>query len=159
MAQGFGRLSAGAAAGLALAGCSWLPEPPRAAAPPPPPQPSFTADMLVGKWGLASYHKDADKARTEAAARGQCGNPYVIAKGPTGGAMMYLADQKEASELVVKAGSDGVTYIGPASVPPGDPLDRQVASFDKNEFVTLWVDPDAASRYGTMVFVRCGVKQ
>ena len=46
-------------------------------------------------------------------AREQCGKPYVISKGPTGGVMMYQADQSKPQELVVKAG-DGKTFIGPA---------------------------------------------
>ena len=33
---------------------------------------SIPAQDLVGRWGLAAYHKDEDRARTEAAARGQC---------------------------------------------------------------------------------------
>ena len=110
--------------------------------------------MLVGKWGLASYRKDADKARTAAAAREQCGKPYVIGKGPSGGVMMYQPDQSKAQELVVKA-SDGKTFIGPADDPAGGQLDRQVVSFDGGVMVTQWVDPDVVTRYGTMVFVRC----
>jgi len=110
--------------------------------------------MLVGKWGLASYRKDADKARTAAAAREQCGKPYVIGKGPSGGVMMYQPDQSKAQELVVKAG-DGKTFIGPPDDPAGGQLDRQVVSFDGGVMVTQWVDPDVVNRYGTMVFVRC----
>jgi hypothetical protein len=72
--------------------------------------------------------------------------------------MMYQADQAQAEELVVKAGAGGKTYIGPASDPPGGLLDREVVSFNPGEFVTLWVDPDVASRYGTMVFARCAPK-
>ena len=47
--------------------------------------------------------------------------------------MMYLADQKEKSELVLKAGQDGVTYLGP----PGDAGtadDRMISNIDA-EFV------------------------
>ena len=76
-------------------------------------------------------------------------------KGPTGGVMMNLADQKELSELVLKAGPTGQTYLGP----PGDagrPDDRIVSNVDANSFTTVWVDPDNASRYGTSVYVRCG---
>ncbi len=39
---------------------------------------SIPAQDLVGRWGLAAYHKDEDRARTEAAARGQCSQPYNI---------------------------------------------------------------------------------
>ena len=55
--------------------------------------PSVSAVALVGKWGLASYHKDADRARTMKEASAQCNKPYVINQGPNGGVMMYLADQ------------------------------------------------------------------
>jgi hypothetical protein len=153
MKLGFGKAFGGASvvAGLAatLASCSSDFE-----STPPPARPSVTVDMLVGNWGLASYHKDSDRVRTEAAARAQCNKPYVISKGPSGGVMMYLADEPEAQELVVKA-ADGKTYIGPASDPPGGQLDREVVSFDNSEFVTQWVDPEVVSRYGTMVFARC----
>ncbi len=157
MKFGFGNRSRRAilAAGLAatLAGCASSPAPA-----PVPAGPSITGDMLVGNWGLASYHKDADRVRTETAARAQCNKPYVISRGPSGGVMMYLADQPQAQELVVKRASDGKTYIGPASDPPGGLLDREVVSFDNGEFVTQWVDPEVVSRYGTMVFARCALK-
>jgi hypothetical protein len=126
--------------------------------PPPAPAivaPAVSADQLVGKWGFAAYHKDEDRARTMKEAAAQCNRPYVIAKGPTGGVMMNLADQKELSELVLKAGPSGQTYLGP----PGDAGtadDRIVSNVDANSFTTVWVDPDNASRYGTSVYERCG---
>ena len=132
-----------------IAGCATTPPPVVTAAP------SIAPDQLVGKWGLASYHKDEDRARTIKEARAQCNKPYVINKGPNGGVMMYLADQASLSELVLKAGKDGATYLGP----PGDPGgadDRIVTDVDPNSFTTVWVDPDNASRYGTMVYERCG---
>lgn len=126
----------------------------------PPPAPAIVApaispDQLVGKWGFAAYHKDTDRARTIKEAAAQCNRPYVINKGPTGGLMMNLADQKELSELVLKAGPDGQTYVGPPG-PPATPDDRIVTNVDANSFTTIWVDPDNASRYGTSVYVRCG---
>jgi hypothetical protein len=129
--------------------------------PPPTPAivaPAVSADQLVGKWGFAAYHRDEDRARTIKEAAAQCNRPYVINKGPTGGLMMNLADQKELSELVLKAGSSGQTYLGP----PGDAGtadDRIVSNVDANSFTTVWVDPDNASRYGTSVYVRCGKRQ
>ena len=85
----------------------------------PPPTPAVVAasvspDQLVGKWGFAAYHKDEDRARTIKEAKAQCNRPYVIDKGPTGGVMMNIADQKELSELVLKGGPTGQTYLGPA---------------------------------------------
>ena len=126
--------------------------------PTPPPvaaTPSISVDALVGKWGLAAYHRDTDRARTIKEALAQCNKPYVINKGPNGGVMMYLADQAQLQELVLKAGPDGKTFLGP----PGDAGtadDREVLNVDANSFTTIWVDPDNASRYGTMVYERCG---
>jgi hypothetical protein len=155
MGKGFAAAASGSAMAAILAGCmTTSPEPAPA---PMAARPSITSEMLVGKWGLASYRKDADKARTEAQAKEQCGKPYVISKGPTGGVMMYQPDQSKAQELVVKAG-DGGTYIGPADDPAGGQLDRRVVSFDGNVMVTQWIDPDVVTRYGTMVFVRCSAK-
>ena len=67
---------------------------------PPAPLPaSIPAQDLVGRWGLAAYHKDEDRARTEAAARGQCRQPYNISRGPRGGVIMHLPDQSQPTEL------------------------------------------------------------
>lgn len=159
MRRGGDRLMAGVAlaAALALSGCGFsLPEMAPAPAPPPP-EVKITVDDLVGKWGLASYHTEEDRARSEKEAAAQCGKPYVIDKGEHGGVMMYLADESKASELVVKVAPDGKVYIGPAG-DPGQTVDREVLSYDGHAFVTRWIDPDAADRYGTMVFVRCGDK-
>ncbi len=136
-----------------LAGCATEPPPAPVVA-----APSVTSDQLVGKWGFAAYHRDTDRARTIKEALAQCNRPYVVAKGPSGGVMMNLADQATLSELVLKAGPDGATYLGP----PGDAGtadDRIVTDVDANSFTTNWVDPDNASRYGTSVYERCGRKK
>lgn len=155
MANGF-RTAAMALGGLVavlLAGC--------ASEPPPPPvvaAPAISSDQLVGKWGFAAYHRDTDRARTIKEALAQCNKPYAIAKGPGGGVMMNLADQADLSELVLKSGPDGRTYLGP----PGDAGtadDRIVTNVDANSFTTNWVDPDNAARYGTSVYERCGQKK
>lgn len=112
-----------------------------------------TTDLL-GKWGLASYRVDTDLERTKGEAKAACANPYVVTQGPSGGAMMYLADQSTASEVFLKSAPDGRVYIGPEGK-PGDKRDRLVVSHQSGILVTQWVDPDAASRYGTLVFVRC----
>ena len=145
-------LALGAVAAVSLAGCMSEPAPAPVVA-----APAVSSDQLVGKWGLASYHRDTDRDRTIKEAKSQCHNPYVINKGPNGGVMMYLADQPQKSELVLKAGKDGVTYLGP----PGDAGtadDREISNIDANSFTTIWVDPDNAARYGTMVYERCGQK-
>ena len=150
------RTAALALAGLGaafLAGCATEPPPAPVVA-----APSISSDQLVGKWGFAAYHRDTDRARTIKEAMAQCNKPYVVAKGPSGGVMMNLADQATLSELVLKAGPDGTTYLGP----PGDAGtadDRIVTDVDANSFTTNWVDPDNAARYGTSVYERCGQKK
>lgn len=153
-------------AGLAMGGCSSLnlSMPNFGGEPPPPPEPPpsammpsrYTSEEMVGRWGFTSYQKEADRARTVVAARGQCRHPYVIAKGPTGGVMMHLADQKQPTELRLKGSTDGRNYIGPDTEPGGSPSDREIVAFDGRVLVTRYVDPDAANRYGNMVYVRCG---
>jgi len=115
---------------------------------------TLSASDLIGKWGLASYREEKDIARTTAEAKAACGNPYVVASSPAGGVMMYLADQSTATEVVVKSAPDGRVFIGPAGK-PGDRRDRLVTSYADSVLVTQWVDPDAATRYGTLIFVRC----
>ena len=69
--------------------------------------------------------------------------------------MMNLADDKEMSELVVKSGPGGKTYIGPAG-PVDEAVDREVISHDQNQFTVRFLDPDVSARYGSMIYVRCG---
>jgi hypothetical protein len=114
-----------------------------------------TADQLVGRWGLASYFREADAAKVRAAAAGQCGAPYTIARGPSGGVMLHRPDESRTSEHVVKSALLGKTYIGPAGE-AGGAKDREIVSFDGRTLVLRWVEESVASRYGTMVFVRCG---
>ena len=143
--------------GLAVAGCATSPQPPPAPAEPAP-EPSlpgsFPATELIGRWGLAAYHQEADRARTVKAAANQCRNPYVITPGPTGGVMMHLADESKASEVQVKGSRAGKDYIGPPG-PPGGMQDREVVAFDKRVLILRWMDPEVQGRYGTMVYVRC----
>jgi hypothetical protein len=150
-------------AGLLLGACASVNMPSFGTSEPPPPMEAPAAAMpsryspeeIVGRWGLASYHRDADRGRTEAAARGQCRNPYVIARGPGGGVMMHLADQRQPSELRLKGGPGGKNYIGPDGE-AGGPGDREILSFDGRVLITRYIDPDAGTRYGNMVYVRCG---
>ena len=150
-----------AASAFAVAGCATSPAPaPVASAPPPtpasaPPAAGLAPDDLVGRWGLAAFHKEGDRARTTANARGQCGQPYTIARGPNGGVLMHLADQTQPTELRTKAGPGGTRFIGPEG-PAGDPNDREVVAFDGRTMLLRWVDPEVSGRYGTMVYVRCG---
>ena len=117
----------------------------------------YRPEEVVGRWGYGAFHKDEDLARTTAAARGQCGQPVEITRGPSGGVMMYLADSAQLQELQLKGSAGGKNYIGP----PGDaggPQDREIVSFDGRVMITRFVDKDAATRYGNMVYVRCGPK-
>jgi hypothetical protein len=162
------RLSPGAAlataAVLLLAGCASemsVGGGPQVASAPPPGQPlpaSIPAQDLVGRYGLAAYHKEDDRARTEAAARGQCRQPYNIGRGPGGGVIMHLADQSQPTELMLKGGPDGKNYIGPAEDAAGGQRDREIVSFDGRVLITRFVDQEVAGRYGTSVYVRCGAE-
>ncbi len=116
---------------------------------------TIRADELVGKWGLASFQNPADRPRTEKQAAAQCKQPYVIGAGQSGGVVMHLADQATPQELRLKGSQSGKNYIGPAG-PPGGEQDREVVSFDGRVLITRFVDKDAATRYGNMVYVRCG---
>lgn len=116
---------------------------------------NVSADALVGRWGIASYHTDKDRKRTEAEAKGQCGQPYMITKGPNDGVMMHVADDPKLYELRLKSGPGGKTYLG-FEAPAGDPQDRELISVAPKELVMRFVDPDANRRYGTFIYTRCG---
>ncbi|MFZ5738324.1 hypothetical protein BJ123_10798 [Rhodopseudomonas thermotolerans] len=122
-------------------------------APPPDLPATIRSEEIVGRWGLASYLNPSDRARTEKAAQAQCKNPYVIGAGSTGGVIMHLADQATPQELRLKGSPSGKNYIGPAG--PITEQDREIISFDGRVMVTRFVDKDAATRYGNMVYVRC----
>jgi hypothetical protein len=115
---------------------------------------SIRPDEIVGRWGLASFQDQKDRARTEAAAKGQCKQPYVIGAGSSGGVIMHLADQATPQELRLKGSPSGKNYIGPPG-PAGGDQDREILSFDGRVMVTRFIDKDAAVRYGNMVYVRC----
>jgi hypothetical protein len=146
---------------LVASGCTTNQPAPEASGPAPMASPaipsSYRPEELVGRWGYGSYHKDEDRARTEAAARGQCGQPVVINRGPNGGIMMYLADSAQLQELQLKGSQGGKNYIGP----PGDaggPQDREIVALDGRTMVMRWVDPEVSVRYGTGVYVRCAAE-
>jgi hypothetical protein len=138
-----------------LAGCAgdgFAPSQPQVAA---PVTPAIPAHLIAGRWGLAAYHRDEDRARTEQAARGVCSNPYVIAPGQNGGVIMHLADRPQAEELEVKGAPGNRTFVGPPGE-PGGPQDREIIAYDGQIMIMRWMDSDVASRYGTTVFARCG---
>jgi hypothetical protein len=118
---------------------------------------TIKSQELVGKWGLASFQNPNDRARTEKQAQAQCKQPYVIGAGQSGGVVMHLADQATPQELRIKGSRSGKNYIGPPG-PPGSEQDREIVSFDGRVLITRFTDKDAATRYGNMVYVRCGPK-
>src|SRR5258708_15973539 len=86
---------------LGLAGCATGPQLDQPAAPAvvqtlPP---AFPPQDIVGRWGLAAYHKEEDRARTEQAAAGGCKQPYVIVLGPNGGGMKNPPPEGPATVL------------------------------------------------------------
>jgi hypothetical protein len=144
---------------LGLSGCAtsgFGPEQPPQAPVMPTLPPAFPPQDIVGRWGLAAYHKEEDRARTEAAAANQCQQPYIITLGQSGGVMMHLADQPTPTELRLKGAPGNKTYVGPEGEPPGSQQDREVMSFDGRVLVLRWIDTEVQGRYGTMVYVRCG---
>lgn len=155
-------LAIGSALTILLAGCSGMSLPSLSSSPPPEAEPAVAPEMpatirpdeIVGRWGLASFQNPNDRARTEAAARGQCKQPYVIGAGTSGGVVMHLADQATPQELRLKGSPSGKNYIGPAGPTPGE-QDREIISFDGRVLITRFIDKDAAVRYGNMVYVRC----
>ena len=156
-------LGIAAALTLFLAACGSISMPSFSSNNPPPPQepgvaPEMPAtirpDEIVGRWGLASFQTPADRARTEAAAKAQCKQPYVIGAGSSGGVIMHLADQATPQELRLKGSPSGKNYIGPPG-PAGGEQDREIVSFDGRVLITRFTDKDAATRYGNMVYVRC----
>ena len=148
-----GALLAGA---LVLAGCASTPQAPVTQAPPAPARiaAAHPVTALIGNWGVASFREDRDRARTQSMARQHCRLPYVIAKGPTDGVMMHVADDAKLYELTLKGSSDGKTYLG-FDAPPGHPQDREILSLTANEIVMRFVAADVHARYGTFVYVRC----
>ena len=146
-----------------LAGCAGISNPFSSSEPPPPPQPevvptlppAFPPQDIVGRWGLAAYHKEEDRARIEAAAANQCKQPYVIMPGLSGGVLMHLADQTTPAELRLKGAPGRKTFIRPEGEPPGSIQDREVVSFDGRVLILHWMDPEVQGRYGNMVYVRC----
>lgn len=150
------RKAAVLAVGLALGGCASAPQAPVTQAPPAPARiaAAYPVTALIGNWGVASYREDRDRARTQSMARQHCRLPYVIAKGPTDGVLMHVADDAKLYELTLKGSSDGKTYLG-FDAPPGHPQDREILSLTASEIVMRFVAPDVHARYGTFVYVRC----
>jgi hypothetical protein len=144
----------GACSSMSLPSFSSSPSATPEVAPAPEMPATIRADEIVGKWGLASFQNPNDRPRTEAAAKAQCKQPYVIGAGTSGGVIMHLADQATPQELRLKGSPAGKNYIGPPG-PAGGDQDREIVSFDGRVMITRFIEKDAATRYGNMVYVRC----
>jgi hypothetical protein len=161
-ARGVANLGIASALAMFLGACGSYSLPSLSSSPSTAPEPGVVPEMpatirpdeIVGRWGLASFQSPNDRARTEAAARGQCKQPYVIGAGSSGGVIMHLADQATPQELRLKGSPSGKNYIGPPG-PAGGEQDREIVSFDGRVLITRFIDKDAATRYGNMVYVRC----
>jgi hypothetical protein len=116
--------------------------------------PAFPVETLVGNWGVASFRDEKDRKRTENMARAQCKLPYRIVRGPTDGVMMHVADDTQLYELTLKGTRDGRTFLG-FNAPPGDLQDREILSHSNDMIVMRFVDPDANTRFGTFIYIRC----
>src|SRR5882672_4849579 len=68
---------------VALSGCMTANNPPPAPMASTPAT-SITVADLQGNWGLASFRKEEDRARTEVAAKAACSNPYQVTPGAGG---------------------------------------------------------------------------
>ena len=70
------------------------------------------------------------------------------------GVIMHLADDPTPQDLQLKGSASGKNYIGPPG-PAGSEKDREIVSVASSMLVTRFVNPDAATRYGNMIYVRC----
>jgi hypothetical protein len=141
---------------LLMAGCNLNPLSPPPGAPAVAMPPSLRAEDVVGRWGLAAYHRDQDRSRTIVAARDQCSQAYLIDRSPAGDILMLGHDNPRPQEMMVKGSVEGKTYIGPGPYPGVE--DREVVSFNGQVLILKWVNPEVAGRYGIMVLARCGPK-
>jgi hypothetical protein len=161
-ARAVANLGIASALTIFLGACGSMSLPSFSSSPAVAPEPSAVPEMpatirpdeIVGRWGLASFQNPSDRPRTEAAARAQCKQPYVIGAGSSGGVIMHLADQATPQELRLKGSPSGKNYIGPPG-PAGAEQDREIVSFDGRVLITRFIEKDAATRYGNMVYVRC----
>jgi hypothetical protein len=134
---------------LLVPGCAFNLDPLSSESPPPPAPIAMPAslrpDDIVGRWGLAAYHRDQDRLRTEAAARDQCTLAYRIDRSPGGNILMLGHDNPQPQEMILKGSVEGKTYVGPGPSPAGAD-DREMVSFDGQVLILKWVGPEIAGR-------------
>ena len=109
---------------------------------------SIPAQDLVGRWGLAAYHKEEDRSRTEAAARGQCKQPWNTRRGPRGGVIMHSPTSpsrlSSASRVDRRRGTPSAPARSPLAVRATVRSSRSSASSP----ITRFIDPEVSGRYG-----------
>jgi hypothetical protein len=113
-------------------------------------QSALRTEDLVGRWGVASFFNPAQSAQVIAAARGACAQPYVVNRGRNGGAVMFEAFEGRPREVVVRGNRIE------AMEDPSPQTSKQILSWDGRMLQFRYAEGEAATKYGTMVFVRCG---
>ncbi|MGL4634398.1 MAG: hypothetical protein ACRCWF_00305 [Beijerinckiaceae bacterium] len=109
-----------------------------------------TTDDLVGRWGVAAYWNAGDAAKTTAQARSFCNQPYVITKGPKGGAVMFEAFDGKRREYLIQSGQIVAADGADAKTT------KTISSWTGQTLVFNYVEEEAKRKYGNMVFVKCG---
>jgi hypothetical protein len=111
---------------------------------------SPTTDELIGRWGVAAYWNAADAAKVTAQARSFCSQPYIVTKGPKGGAVMFEPFDGKRREYVVQSGQIVAADGADAKTT------KAIASWSGQTLVFSYVEEEAKRKYGNMVFVKCG---
>jgi hypothetical protein len=105
---------------------------------------------LVGRWGVAAYWNAGDAQPMTQRARAACSQPYVISRGPKGGAVMFEPFDGKRREVQI-SGRQIVAADGADSR-----TTKTIQSWDGQVMVFTYDDEEAKRKYGNMVFVRCG---
>jgi hypothetical protein len=112
-------------------------------------QDTLRTEDLVGKWGVAAYWNEADSAKTIAQAKSFCSQPYLIAKGRNGGAVMFEPFDGKPREVKAEGGRIVAADGSPSAA-------KTVTSWNGATLVLNYVEDEPKRKYGNMVFVRCG---
>jgi len=114
------------------------------------------ADEIVGRWALHRFRipttARAPKPRRGLSASSLTSSAPVL---PVASSCIWLT--RRPRRAAAEGSPSGKNYIGPPG-PAGGEQDREIISFDGRVLVTRFIDKDAATRYGNMVYVRCGAR-
>jgi hypothetical protein len=140
-----------------LAGCASTPQAPVTQAPPAPARiaAAHPVTALIGNWGVASFREDRDRARTQSMARQHCRLPYVIAKGPTDGVMMHVADDPKLLRTDAQGQPPAARPISASTRLRATSRTAKSCRWSANEITMKFVAADINTRYGTYIYVRC----